>query len=158
MPINPVHFAHGVCKEFLRYLNSAFPLSDPDLSGRFKRLLDAPTAWDIPLAKGPYVSLSEAFAKGEPVQQMADQGKLHHVMPGLIGYPMMYRHQQEVFEAVAAGNSYSLVTGRRLLDLSSKFLLPIVEPAGSRDPFYYKIESFLVPSYYSMPEGRFRQA
>jgi hypothetical protein len=53
---------------------------------------------------------------------------------------------QEVFEAVAAGNSYSLVTGRRLLDLSSKFLLPIVEPTGSRDPFYYKIEPFWGPS------------
>ena len=30
MPINPVHFAHGVCDEFLRYLFSAFPLSDPE--------------------------------------------------------------------------------------------------------------------------------
>ena len=86
MPIDPVHCAHSVCKESLRYLNSAFPLSDPDLSAQFKRLPDAPTALDIPLAKGPYVSLCEAFAKGEPVQQMADQGKLHHVMPGLIGY------------------------------------------------------------------------
>src|SRR6516165_4861236 len=30
MPINPVHFAHSVCDEFLRYLFSAFPLSDPE--------------------------------------------------------------------------------------------------------------------------------
>jgi hypothetical protein len=53
---------------------------------------------------------------------------------------------EEMFEAVEEGNSYSLVTGRRLLDLSSKFLLPIVEPTGSLDPFYYKIEPFWGPS------------
>ena len=32
MPINPVQFAHSVCDEFLRYLFSAFPLSDPELA------------------------------------------------------------------------------------------------------------------------------
>jgi hypothetical protein len=53
---------------------------------------------------------------------------------------------QEMFEAVAAGNAYSLVTGRRLMDLSSKFLLPITEQTGSRDPFYYEIEPFWGPS------------
>jgi aminopeptidase YwaD len=53
---------------------------------------------------------------------------------------------QETFEAVAAGNSYSLVSGRRLLDLSSKFLLPIVETTGSHDPFYFQIEPFWGPS------------
>lgn len=32
MPINPVNIAHEVCDEFLRYLFSAFPLSDPELA------------------------------------------------------------------------------------------------------------------------------
>ena len=32
MPINPVQFAHGGCDEFLRYLFSALPLSDPELA------------------------------------------------------------------------------------------------------------------------------
>ena len=31
MPMNPVQFSHQVCDEYLRYLFSAFPLSDPDL-------------------------------------------------------------------------------------------------------------------------------
>jgi hypothetical protein len=53
---------------------------------------------------------------------------------------------QEMFEVVAAGNSYSLAAGRRLLALSSKFERPIVEPSGSRDPFYYQIEPFWGPS------------
>ena len=103
MPINPVQFAHGVCDEFLRYLFSAFPLSDPELAEQARKLLERPSSLDIPLVQGPFVSLSEAFAKGESVQKLADQGMLHHVMPGLIGYPTMWQHQQQVFEAVKTG-------------------------------------------------------
>ena len=65
MPINPVQFAHGVCDEFLRYLFSAFPLSDPELAEQARKLLERPSSLDIPLVQGPFVSLSEAFAKGE---------------------------------------------------------------------------------------------
>ena len=103
MPINPVQFAHGVCDEFLRYLFSAFPLSDPELADQARKLLERPSSLDIPLVKGPFVSLSESFAKGESVQKMANDGFLHSVMPGLIGYPTMYLHQQQVFEAVRGG-------------------------------------------------------
>src|SRR5438067_3257311 len=102
MPINPVHFAHSVCDEFLRYIFSAFPISDPQLAEQARRLLERPSSLDIPLVQGPYVSLSEAFAKGEPVQQMANRGLLHAAVPGLIGYPMMYMHQEKVFQAVKA--------------------------------------------------------
>ena len=52
---------------------------------------------------------------------------------------------QEMFEVVGAGNSISL-GGGRLLDFGSRFRLPIVEPSGSRDPFYYYIEDFWGPS------------
>ena len=77
MPINPVQFAHSVCDEFLRYIFSAFPLSDPELAEQARKLLERPSSLDIPLVKGPFVSLSEAFAKGESVQAMADRGMLH---------------------------------------------------------------------------------
>jgi len=52
---------------------------------------------------------------------------------------------QEMFEVVGQGNSISLRNGR-LLDFGSTFRLPIVEPSGSRDPFYYSIEPFWGPS------------
>src|SRR5208337_1764009 len=111
MPINPVQFAHSVCDEFLRYLFSAFPLSDPELAKQARKLLERPSSLDIPLVQGPFVSLSEAFAKGESVQKMADTGILHGVMPGLIGYPTMYLHQQQVFQAVRAGQHVLVSTG-----------------------------------------------
>ena len=34
MPINPVQFAHSICDEFLRYIFSAFPITDPNLATR----------------------------------------------------------------------------------------------------------------------------
>jgi hypothetical protein len=126
MPINPVQFAHSVCGEFLRYLFSAFPLSDPDLRDQFRRLLDRPSSLDTPLVQGPFVSLSEAFAKGDPVQQLADKGTLHHAMPGLIGYPSMYLHQQKVLEAVKDGRHVLVSTGTGSGKTES-FLYPIID-------------------------------
>src|SRR5438874_2369421 len=126
MPINPVHFAHGVCDEFLRYIFSAFPLSDPELAEQARKKLKGRSSLDIPLVQGPYVSLSEAFAKGESVQKMAQQGGLHHVMPSLIGYPSMYLHQQRVFEAVRQGNHVLVSTGTGSGKTES-FLYPIVD-------------------------------
>ena len=101
MAINPVQFAHSVCDEFLRYIFSAFPLSDPELATQTRKLLERPSSLDIPLAQGPFVSLSDAFAKGEPVQQMESSGVLHLAMPGLIGYANRYLHQQKAGPTLA---------------------------------------------------------
>ncbi len=126
MPINPVQFAHSVCSEFLRYLFSAFPLADPELAGQARKLLERPSSLDIPLVQGPFLSLSEAFAKGQSIQQMADAGVLHPVLPGLIGYPTMYLHQQQVFEAVRAGQHVLVSTGTGSGKTES-FLYPITD-------------------------------
>src|SRR3954471_9585846 len=111
MAINPVHFAHGICDEFLRYLFSAFPLSDPELADQARQLLERPSSLDIPLVKGPFISLSEAFAKGDLVKKMAEQRLLHHAMPGLIGYATMWKHQEQVFDAVKKGRHVLVSTG-----------------------------------------------
>jgi hypothetical protein len=126
MPLNPIQFAHNVCHEFLRYLFSAFPLSDPDLAGQARKLLDRPNPLDIPLVRGPYVSLSEAFAQGQPVQGLADGGILHAAMPGLIGYSNMWVHQQKVFEAVRRGEHVLVATGTGS-GKTEAFLYPIVD-------------------------------
>jgi ATP-dependent helicase YprA (DUF1998 family) len=126
MPINPVQFAHSVCDEFLRYIFSESPLSDPQMESQAKELLERSSSLDIPLVKGPYVSLSEAFAKGDSIQQMAACGKLHPVMPGLIGFPTMYLHQQQVFEAVQAGCHVLISTGTGS-GKTEAFVHPIVD-------------------------------
>ncbi len=126
MPINPVQFAHSVCDEFLRYIFSEFPLSDPQMEWQAKDLLRGTSSLDIPLVRGPYVSLSEAFAKGDPIERMASAGSLHPVMPGLIGYPTMYLHQQQVFEAVRNDRHVLVSTGTGS-GKTEAFLYPIVD-------------------------------
>jgi len=126
MPINPIQFAHNVCDEFLGYIFSAFPITDPDLARQAHENLKGHTSLDIPLVKGPFVSLSEAFAKGESVQGMADRGTLHPIMPGLIAYPSMWLHQEQVFEAVKKGQHVLVATGTGSGKTES-FLYPIID-------------------------------
>jgi hypothetical protein len=52
---------------------------------------------------------------------------------------------EEMFEVVGRGNSISIRQGR-FLAFEGGFSLPIAEPSGSRDPFYYYIEPFWGPS------------
>jgi len=51
---------------------------------------------------------------------------------------------EEIFDWLAAGNSISIRD--RALGEPLAFRLPIVDPSGSRDPFYYLIEDFWGPS------------
>jgi hypothetical protein len=52
---------------------------------------------------------------------------------------------EEMFDVVGKGNSISIRQGR-FLAFQGEFSLPIVEPSGSRDPFYYYLEPFWGPS------------
>ena len=52
MPINPVQFAHNVCDEFLRYVFSAFPLSDPDLRAQFRQPVERLSITRHPTGEG----------------------------------------------------------------------------------------------------------
>lgn len=126
MPINPLLFANKVAAEFRRYLLSAFPMTDPDLAEQAKAFLSGPTPLEMPLVKGPYVTLSESFASGDPVKDLADRGILHPVMPSLIGYPKMYKHQQQVFEAAKSGKHVLVSTGTGS-GKTEAFLYPIID-------------------------------
>jgi hypothetical protein len=110
MPIYPVHFAHGVCDEFLRYLFSAFPLPDPELAEQARKLLERPSSLDIPLVQGAFVSLSEAFARGELVQTLADQDILHRHGVSIEKEVEWPRGGKSLYYRDPAGNSVELVT------------------------------------------------
>ena len=45
MSINPIQFSHQVCDDFLRYLFSAFPLTDPDLEKQVRKPLERDAFW-----------------------------------------------------------------------------------------------------------------
>ncbi|HLX62324.1 MAG TPA: DEAD/DEAH box helicase [Planctomycetota bacterium] len=126
MPINPVQFAHAICDEFLRYIFSAFPLADPDLAEQARKLLQRPSSLNMPLVRGPYISLSESFAKGDLITNLQKKGMLHPAMPDLIGYETMWSHQQQVFENVRKGRHVLVSTGTGSGKTES-FLFPIID-------------------------------
>ncbi len=57
---------------------------------------------------------------------MAERGLLHPIMPGLIGYPSMWKHQEQVFHAVKEGRHVLVATGTGSGKTES-FLYPILD-------------------------------
>jgi len=52
MQINPVQFAQAIRDEFLRYILSAFPRSNPDVAEQTRLLLQRPASPNPPLRPG----------------------------------------------------------------------------------------------------------
>ena len=92
-----------------------------------RKLLERPSSLDIPLVKGPFVSLSEAFAKGEPVQAMADRGTAppDHAGPDRLPDACGCTSSR-CFEAVKEGRHVLVATGTGSGKTES-FLYPIVD-------------------------------
>jgi hypothetical protein len=71
MSINPIHFAHSACEEFLRYIFSAFPLADPDLAGQARsKSADWQERGSEHIATVPAEVIDEVRAKLKPLLGM----------------------------------------------------------------------------------------
>ena len=126
MAINPVQFAHNVCDEFLRYIFSAFPITDPDLAHQARKHLKGHTSLDMPAGQRTVRLPLGSLRQGRVGSGMADRGTLHPIMPGLIGYPSMWLHQEQVLESVKAGQHVLVATGTGSGKTES-FLYPIID-------------------------------
>ena len=126
MPINPVQFAHNVCDEFLRYIFSAFPLSDPELAKQAHRTSREHPSARHPAGQGAVRLALRSVRQGRVGAGDGRPGAAPPVMPGLIGYPSMWLHQEQVFEAVKAGQHVLVATGTGSGKTES-FLYPIID-------------------------------
>ncbi len=126
MPINPILFANKVGEDFRRYLLSAYPLTDPDLKQQMQDHLKKANPLESPLVKGPYVTLSEAFEEGDPLASLVQNGRMHPDLPELVGYPSLYRHQQQALEAVQA-RKHTLISTGTGSGKTEAFLIPIMD-------------------------------
>lgn len=123
--INPIHFASQVNKQFLDYQLTAFPLTDPDLAAQARANLHTGLGHS-PLIRGPYVSLSKPFKQGRDLRELARQGVVHPVLPGIAPYPMLFAHQDEALRQVNAGNHCLIATGTGS-GKTEAFLYPILD-------------------------------
>jgi hypothetical protein len=91
--LNPILFTENVIGDFPKYQLTTYAFADPDLYAQMRRLLSLDETRHTPLLKGPYISLSRAFRKGPPVEQLVSEGILHPHLKNLIPHPTVYGHQ-----------------------------------------------------------------
>lgn len=137
--LNPILFTENVIGDFLKYQLTTYAFADPDLYAQMRRLLNLDETRHTPLLKGPYISLSRAFRKGPPVEQLVSESILHPHLKHLIPHPTVYGHQEAAFRSIKQGRTTLVSTGTGS-GKTECFLYPIIsrclelkdrnEPAG----------------------------
>ena len=123
--LNPVLFTEKVVGDFLRYLLTAHPFSDPALYEQLRRLLNLEHTRNSPMLKGPYVSLSRPFTRGATIEELAAAGFLHPHLRELSPIQRLYGHQEKAIRSLAAGRSTLISTGTGS-GKTECFLYPII--------------------------------
>ena len=123
--LNPITYTEQVVGDFLRYQLSTYAFADADLYQQMRELLNLEQTRNTPLMKGPFISLSRTFQEGATLEQLVKEGVLHSHIKQLSPYPSAYRHQEQAFRAIHAGQPTLVATGTGS-GKTECFLLPII--------------------------------
>lgn len=123
--LNPITYTEQVVSDFLRYQLSTYAFADTGLYQQMRTLLNLEHTRNTPLMKGPYISLSRTFQQGASLEQLVKEGVLHAHIRQLSPYPAAYRHQEQAFRAIHAGQPTLVATGTGSGKTES-FLFPII--------------------------------
>ncbi|HEY3267258.1 MAG TPA: DEAD/DEAH box helicase [Armatimonadota bacterium] len=125
MALNPTAYTEHVIGNYLKYQLGAYAFADVDLHDQMRSLLSLQATRRTPLMKGPYISLSRAFAQGAPVADLVSEGTFHPHMAHLVEHPHLFAHQEMAVRSIAAGNSTLVSTGTGS-GKTECFLYPII--------------------------------
>lgn len=123
--LNPITYTEQVVGDFLRYQLSTYAFADAGLYQQMRGLLNLEQTRNTPLMKGPFISLSRTFQQGATLEQLVKEGVLHPHIKQLSPYPSAYRHQEQAFRAIHAGQPTLVATGTGS-GKTECFLLPII--------------------------------
>lgn len=123
--LNPITYTEQVVGDFLRYQLSTYAFADTGLYQQMRKLLNLEHTRNTPLMKGPYISLSRTFQQGAMLEQLVKEGVLHGHIRQLSPYPTAYRHQEQAFRAIHAGQPTLVSTGTGS-GKTECFLFPII--------------------------------
>lgn len=123
--LNPITYTEQVVGDFLRYQLSTYAFADAGLYQQMRTLLNLEHTRNTPLMKGPYISLSRTFRQGATLEQLVKEGVLHTHIRQLSPYPAAYKHQEQAFRAIHAGQPTLVATGTGSGKTES-FLFPII--------------------------------
>jgi len=108
MSLNPLKATDSITQRYMRYLQTTFPVNDPDLSVLFKASLR-----DHELVKGPIIEATPPFKKGCTLRDLIEEGVLSPRFASLnqnllpLDRPL-YLHQEKGIR-MAAGDGRNLV-------------------------------------------------
>lgn len=127
MALNPVSYTEKIVRSFLRYQLGAYPLADPNLHKQMRDLLSLDATRQSPLLRGPYVSLSQPFRPGAPIDVLVEDGLLHpHLHDRISGsISNLYSHQELAIRSISDGRPTLISTGTGS-GKTECFLYPIV--------------------------------
>jgi ATP-dependent helicase YprA (DUF1998 family) len=134
----------SIRKRLLAYIESAYHLSDPQLVGLRRKLLEQPEV----LCHSPFIESSARYAIGKPYSELNIPAKAQQLLTflsteagGKVIFPQPYEHQAQALEAVLGGElEHTIVTTGTGSGKTETFLLPIMgrlgrEAAMSPDSF-----------------------
>ncbi len=124
----------SIRKRLLAYIESAYHLSDPQLVGLRRELLEQPEV----LCHAPFIESSARYAIGKPYSELSIPAEAEQLLSflateagGKVVFPQPYEHQAQALEAVLGDElKHTIVTTGTGSGKTETFLLPIMGRLG----------------------------
>ena len=126
MNFDPITASAKIMKYYLRYIETAFFISDKDYFDQFKRKLADESAF----SKGPFLEATDSFKAGNSLEQLISDGMVSPLFKSLDQKAMpasrsLYAHQESSIKCINRGENAVITTGTGSGKTES-FLLPIL--------------------------------
>src|SRR5713101_2191292 len=127
MSLNPLATSEHIRQAYLRYLTTAFPLTNETLARQFAELLSDPAKF----AKGPYLEATPPFECAASLKELVEDSMLAPAFDRLCGIALpftrpLYVHQDRAIrKAVVLKRNLVIATGTGSGKTES-FLVPIL--------------------------------
>lgn len=123
MKFSPINASSKIVEKYQRYLNTIFQIEDIDYKEQFEKSIKE----DALFAKGPYLDVSDIFAKGKNILELIEEG----VLPKSFCKMKMnllrslYKHQELAIRKSISGENIVVSTGTGSGKTES-FIIPLL--------------------------------
>lgn len=124
MSFNVIEASKRIANKYRRYLHTMFDIKDDD----YKKIFEARLEENKSFEKGPYLDVTNSFAKGRSVSQLIETGvisKDFEKIKRLYNIPNLYLHQEEALLKAIKGENLIVSTGTGS-GKTECFLLPLI--------------------------------
>ena len=124
MSFNIIESSKKIANKYQRYLATMFDINDTEYKEIFDKRLHENNIFE----KGPYLEVTNSFAKGKSLKQLIEEGlisKDFEKIPRLYEIPNLHYHQEQALRKAINGENLIVSTGTGS-GKTECFLLPII--------------------------------